>query len=267
MPRVDRYEPNTFCWPELSSTDVAAAVAFYVELFGWSTHDDPLPSGGSYTLASLNGANVCGMYQMSPEQRQAGAPSHWASYVSVTSADETAAAIEKAGGTLMMPPFDVMEAGRMCAAKDPAGAAFCIWQPIQHIGSQVVREPGAPTWYELMTTDVDGSVAFYGEVFGWQAETYPGNYTELFARGCSNANGDRALAGLLARPDSLSFVPPHWGVYFEVADVDAATARAAELGGQVLSPPMTIADVARFSTLADPSGGAFAVMKFEGHRA
>ena len=59
-----------------------------------------------------------------------------------------------------MPPMDVMDAGRMAVATDPTGAFFMIWQPKGSIGAEFVNEPGAFSWSELMTPDVDKAVAF-----------------------------------------------------------------------------------------------------------
>ena len=54
--------------------------------------------------------------------------------------------------------------------------------------------------------------------------------------------------------------PPHWLVYFAVADTDATVARTVELGGQSLAPPVDI-PIGRFAVLADPRGVVFAVIK------
>jgi predicted enzyme related to lactoylglutathione lyase len=56
-------------------------------------------------------------------------------------------------------------------------------------------------------------------------------------------------------------LPPHWVPYFSVPDVDAATQKARELGGQALTEPMAVPS-GRFVPLAGPLGATFAV--FEG---
>ncbi len=58
----------------------------------------------------------------------------------------------------------------MAIFADPPGAVLGLWQPGQHTGAQVANEPGAYCWSELITTDLDGAKAFYGAVFGWDAE-------------------------------------------------------------------------------------------------
>ena len=90
-------------------------------------------------------------------------------YVNVDSADDTATKVAANGGTVFMPPMDVMDAGRMAVFADPVGAVIGLWQPNQHTGAQVANEPGTYCWSELITTDLDASKAFYGAVFGWGA--------------------------------------------------------------------------------------------------
>ena len=56
----------------------------------------------------------------------------------------TAAAITEAGGQIVVPVMDVMKEGRMAVAVDPAGAVFGLWEPGNHIGTQVTAAPGTP---------------------------------------------------------------------------------------------------------------------------
>ena len=95
---------------------------------------------------------------------------------------------------------------------------------------QLVNEPGTCSWSELLTTDVEASKAFYGEVFGWAAETHgdgPGAYTEWQVSG-------RSVGGMMQKPPKMpAEVPPFWAVYFAVADTDDAVEpghRARRLG-------------------------------------
>jgi predicted enzyme related to lactoylglutathione lyase len=64
---------------------------------------------------------------------------------------------------------------------------------------------------------------------------------------------------MLAIDPSWGPVPPHWTVYFDVADADATAARAVELGGGVRRPALHVPGVGRIATLADPQGAAFAI--------
>jgi predicted enzyme related to lactoylglutathione lyase len=72
----------------------------------------------------------------------------------------------------MMPPFDVMDQGRMTVAFDAAGAAFGLWQAKAHHGIARYGEPGTVSWNELHTRDYQKSRDFYSQVFGY-------TYTDL----------------------------------------------------------------------------------------
>ncbi len=254
MPNVDSHAPNTFCWAELVTTDAPAAKAFYTELFGWSFHDDPLPSGGTYTMLSLRGRHAGALYAMKKEQRDQGIPSHWMTYVSIADADKTAKTAEQLGGKMIMAPFDVMQVGRMAVFSDPAGAVFSIWQPKVHIGAQIVDEPGAMCWNELATRDVEAAKRFYGGVFGWTFKTdKTGPYTELRV-------GERSIGGILKMDPGWGNIPPHWMPYFAVANCDQSADRAKKLRGELKVPPTDIPKVGRFSVIQDPTAAVFAII-------
>ena len=249
---LERYENGVPSWVDLGSEDLAAAKAFYRGLFGWNTPEGP-PEAGGYAVCDLNGKTVAGL---GPNMNPA-APPHWATYVNVDNADETVAKVEANGGMVYMPPMDVMEAGRMAVFADPAGAVIGLWQPKEHMGAQLVNEPGTYCWSELLTDDLAGSKAFYRAVFGWDAETQgpegPGGYTEWKV-------GGRSVGGMMAKPEQMpADAPSYWGVYFAVADADASVARAQELGASLMMPAMDI-EPGRFALLTDPVGAMFNVL-------
>lgn len=250
MVEMNGYEPGVPSWVDVSSRDLPATRAFYTSLFGWDTFEPP--GGGGYTMFLQGGKLVAAAGPaMDPNQ-----PEMWTTYINVADADTTAKAIADAGGTTLMAPMDVMEAGRMAVFMDDGGAAFSIWQPDNHKGAQIVNEPVSLCWNELASSDIEKSKAFYGTVFGWTAETHEGDmtYTEFALDG-------RVIAGMMQLgPMHPPGTPPHWFVYFAVADTDATMAKAAELGGKALSPAMDI-PTGRFAVLQDPRGGVFGVIK------
>jgi predicted enzyme related to lactoylglutathione lyase len=256
MPEMTKYESGTPSWVDIGTSDIPGAIRFYGELFGWEAEDQGADAGG-YHMLSLDGKHVAGLGpQMNP------GPPYWTSYVSVADVDAVCERIGAAGGTVIVPPMDVFDSGRMAVAMDPAGAAFAMWQPNQHIGAQLVNEPGSLCWNELMTTDVEGSKTFYGTVFGWGARTSesPMEYTEFL-------NGERSIAGMMAKPPTVpAEVPSNWLVYFTVSDCDAAVKQAEASGGSVSMPPMDI-PIGRFAVLQDPQGATFAVIALTGEPA
>jgi uncharacterized protein len=248
------YPPGTPSWVDLSTTDVEGAKDFYGTLFGWEAHDAG-PDAGGYHMCTLREKNVAGI---GPVQHDA-QPVVWGTYISVTDADATIAAVTEAGGSVMMEPFDVLDAGRMAVFSDPTGAVLCIWQPGNHKGAQLATEPGTFGWNELNTRDTAAAKAFYGSVFGWEAVDHtngPMTYTEFKLDG-------RSVAGMLdMNPNVPPQVPPHWMVYFGVEDTDATVATAQEKGGKLVVGPIDIPQ-GRLAVLTDPQGAHFAVMRMQ----
>ena len=248
-----QYTPGTFSWTDLTTTDQAAAKAFYAALFGWELTDMPVGDGVVYSMASLDGKPVAAISPQPQQQRDAGAPPLWNSYVTVENADQTLARAKELGATVHAPAFDVMEAGRMGVVQDPQGAYFLVWQPKQHIGAGLVNAPGALAWNELGSPDLDASASFYGELFGWT--TTPMEGADPPYRVIANADG-HSNGGI--RPPAPPGTPPFWLVYFATAEIEASLAQATEQGGQVLVGATDIG-IAKIGLLRDPQGAVFAL--------
>ena len=255
MAERTKHEPGTFSWVELASRNAAAAKRFYGSLFGWDFEDRPIPDGSTYTIARKNGKDAVGLYQMGAHE--GAIPPHWNSYVSVASAEKSAARAKELGGTVILGPFDVMEHGRMAVLSDPTGAFFSLWEPKAHIGAQVVNEPGAFCWNELYTGDPRKAADFYSRLFGWTKDARHMDFGEYVIFN----QGGRQMAGMMQLPKEWGPVPPHWLVYFAVGDCDASVAKATGLGAKAMMPPMDIENVGRFAMLTDPEGAGFAVIK------
>jgi predicted enzyme related to lactoylglutathione lyase len=247
MTEITEHAPGTPSWADIGSPDIAASSAFYSGLFGW-TGEDLGEEAGHYTMCSLRGKAVAAIGPaMNP------GPPTWSTYFTVDDADATSKLIADAGGTIVVDPMDVMDAGRMAVAQDSTGGFFSIWQPRAHIGAQIVNEPGTLCWNELNTRDVEGALTFYERVFGFTTKR-SAEYNEF-------GLGGRSVAGCMTMPAGVpAEVPSHWLVYFAVDDTDAAAARAAELGGTAM-PAIDVPDVGRFAVLMDPLGAVFAVIK------
>src|SRR5689334_5002567 len=142
MPDRDSYAPGTPSWVDIGSTDLDKTHAFYTGLFGWE-REDAGPDSGGYGFYTMRGRHVAGY---GPAQ---GGGVWWSLYISVPDAQITADLVASNGGTWLVEPMDVMEAGRMGVFTDPQGAAFSIWQPKATAGAQIVNEPGAFSWNEL----------------------------------------------------------------------------------------------------------------------
>jgi uncharacterized protein len=248
-----QYTPGTFSWTDLNTTDQDAAKAFYSALFGWEITDMPVGEDAVYSMAAIDGKWVGAISPQPQQQRDAGVPSAWNSYVTVTDADEAAARATELGATVHAPPFDVMDAGRMAVVQDPQGAWFLLWQPKDHIGAGLVNAPGALAWNELGSPDVDGSAAFYGDLLGWTTLPMEGADPPYLV--VSNSDG-HSNGGI--RPPAPPGTPPFWLVYFGSADLDASLAKVSELGGKVLVGNTDIG-IAKIAVVQDGQGAVFAL--------
>jgi hypothetical protein len=247
-----RYEPGTFCWTDLNTTDQDGAKAFYGGLLGWEAQDMPVGEGAFYSMMRVAGKDVAAIAPQPEQQRAAGVPPSWNSYVSVESADAAVERAKELGGTVHAPAFDVMDVGRMAVMTDPQGAFLMVWEPRRHFGAALVNAPGALVWNELATPDLDASSAFYSGLFGWEIAPFQGSPTPYLAI----RNGESNNGGM--RPSDPPDVPPHWLVYFGVQDIEAALAKVSELGGTVMAGPIDI-QMAKIGIASDPQGAVFAL--------
>jgi uncharacterized protein len=248
VPEISRYEHGVPAWVDIGTSDPSAALGFYGELLGWEGQDMG-EEAGHYTIVSKNGKQVAAI---SPAQDPG--PPRWTTYVNVDDVDAVVKRAEAAGGSVVVPPMDVMTAGRMAIVADTTGAMIALWQARDHTGAQLINEPGAFIWSELSTSDLAKSKAFYGDVLGWG---WGGSdeYAEAQVAG-------RTIGGVMPRPKEMpAEVPDNWLVYFGSSDVDADSSRAVELGGTVVVPPTDIPSTGRFAVLMDPQGAAFALFK------
>ena len=263
MSERDGHEPGVPCWSDHASGDPDAAMAFYAALLGWEGEEVTDPAAPArYYRCRLRGRDVAGLG--SQPGAPAGAPATWSTYVAVAGADAAAERAVAAGGEVVAGPVDIADAGRMAVLRDPAGAAFCVWEAGRHRGAELVDEPGALTWSELVTRDVAGAQRFYGALFGWRAlaqQVGTLRYVTWHLPGAGAPEPSAAIAGLLPMegdqwPRDLA---PHWMTYFGAADVDAATARVQELGGAVVVAPFDT-PAGRIAVVADPAGAPFSLI-------
>lgn len=250
MFKVTRYPHGTFCWVDLSSTNLAAAEKFYTELMGWTVERRPIGDGMDYLMFKCGDEYVAGAGQSGAD----GPPvSVWNHCVSVESADALMETIKEAGGTIVVEPFDVLDQGRMLIFQDPTGAMLWLWQAYKHIGAGLVNTAGAVTWNELATRDPQAAMTFFGKVFGWEFKPAGGGYQTALNKGRMNA-------GIIPMTEQWGDLPPHWMVYFSVADIDATVAKVEGLGGTISVPITDIPEMGRFAVVRDPGGAVFSVM-------
>lgn len=255
MPNIDHHAPGSFCWLELATTDQAAAKNFYTSLFGWTVTEFPMGPGAIYTIFNLEGRNTGAAFAITEDMK--GMPPNWMLYMATANADETAAKAAAAGGGVIKPAFNVMDAGRMAVLRNPIGACFAVWQPVTHPGFGIQGVPGTLCWADLSTPDPGAAAPFYKAVFGW--EITPGEHDD--SGYLHIKNGESFIGGILPAKYRNPNAPAHWMSYIYVADCDASAAQAKELGARLYMEPNTIEKVGRMAIVADPQGAVFAIFQ------
>lgn len=122
----------------------------------------------------------------------------------------------------------------------------------------VYKTSGAISWSELVTSDLAAARAFYSKLFGWSTKDMPvasGSYATCQV-------GDASVAGIMSVPAEAKGMPPTWGIYVTVDDVDATLKQVEQLGGKVLMPPMEVPGVGRMAVIQDPQGATLSVIKY-----
>jgi predicted enzyme related to lactoylglutathione lyase len=268
MSEREHYMAGVPCWVDTQQRDPGAAIQFYGEVLGWDFAGPgqmPGEPAGQYFVARLRGRDVAGVGSMSTEG--VGSPA-WNTYVSVASADDATERARSAGARVLARPFDVLPAGRMAVLADPTGALFCLWEPRDRRGAQVVNEPSAWAMSVLHTSDPAAANAFYGDAFGWVGEPIEmGDAGTMLWRLPGYVGGEPqqpvprdVVAVMLPIQADARQSQSYWSVDFWIDDADQAAAAAADLGGTVVLPAHDTPGFRR-AVLADPEGAAFSVSK------
>lgn len=242
--------PGEPIWIELLTPDPDSAKAFYGGLFGWTARDTGEEYGG-YVIFERDGREIAGCMKS-----DGNAPSAWIVYLESNSVADTVAMARANGGQVLMDPLQVGDFGHLAVVTDPAGATVGIWQPIEMAGISTRGETGAPTWFELMSSDYAAVIAFYENAFGWNTRTL--SDTDDF-RYTTLGQDEHALAGIMDASGFLGDQPSHWQFYLGVDDTDTAIATASGLDGSLVDGPDD-SPYGRIATIADPSGVTFRVM-------
>lgn len=239
------------CWMDLMTSDVERSVAFYTQLFGWTSQDTP-PEFGGYKYFERDGKAVGGCMRNEAEWN---APDGWSIYLRSNDVRATAAAAQAHGGTTVIEPMDVAENGSLVILRDAGGAIVSAWQPGTELGFGVLGEERAPVHFELHTRDYDKTVQFYRDAFGWNPQVLVVDDPGFRYATYSDPSDPRA--GIM---DASAFLPedaePHWSVYISVADVDSTLERVVALGGSVVAAAEDT-PYGRLASASDPTGGVF----------
>lgn len=121
------------------------------------------------------------------------------------------------------------------------------------------KQHGMFSWCELMTSDVEAAKSFYTRLFGWETKdmSMQGmNYTVITA-------GNKEIGGIMSPPKEAQGMPPRWGTYVTVKNVDETAKTAEQLGATICMQPQDIPDVGRFCVILDPQGAAICAITYD----
>ena len=243
---------GSFVWYELMTSDVQAAAAFYAKVVGWSIADSGMP-GMDYTLAKVGQRQVAGLMGVVADAGTG--PIGWFGYILVADIDAVAEQVRKAGGAVHRPPTDIPGVGRFAVVSDPQGAMFMLFRGSGDPAPELApNTTGTIGWHELHTTDRDAALAFYQNLFGWE-KSYANDMGSMGIYQTFSVAG-AWTGGIMNGGGSPD---PHWLYYINVDDIDAAAARVAEGGGQVLHGPHQVPGGNWVVMGKDPQGAEFAL--------
>lgn len=251
-------DQKTFVWYELMTSDTEGAKSFYADVFGWNIQDSGLPDM-SYAILSTGSDMVSGMMPIPEDARAMGARPGWLGYIGVEDVDACAGQIRELGGTVHRAPQDIPNVGRFAVVADPHGAAFIVFRPeggSGGAGASAFGQPGHVGWHELHAGDGPQAFDFYSTVFGWKRgealDMGPMGVYQIF---------ETLGAAIGAMMTKTAEVPvPFWLFYFNVEELDAATARATRSGGQVIMGPHQVPGGSWIVHCLDPQGAIFAMV-------
>jgi predicted enzyme related to lactoylglutathione lyase len=208
-----------------------------------------------YEFRRTDGVSIGGLMPTPADMHM---PPFWSMYIAVPNFEEAIAHVTQLGGSQMSGVIDVPSVGRMQMVRDPQGAAFYIIQ-LATPGNAVDQDPqvGDASWLELTTTDAPAAMTFYEALFGWQPgdamDMGPAGKYQMFTR------GGRVIGGMMNKPAEMAQMPPMWGIYFRVSDINAAVDRIKAHGGQILNGPMEVPGGDQIVNAMDPQGAAFSL--------
>ena len=237
---------------EIGGPDDGRLAEFYAALFGWGMR--PIPDIG-YTLVDTGGgAGINGGIE-----KRADGSSAVTFYIQ---ADDLQAVLDKVnllGGKTETPITELPGMATFAKFEDLDGLVIgLVLGPADSGGADAGPSAGAGApvdWFEVLGSDPDGSQRFYAEIFGWQAAESGQGYRMVDTR------SERGIRGGIGAGQHGTWAT----VYARVPSVEAALARAAELGGSREYGPLAVDDHMQTGAIRDPAGNVFGVYSHAPH--
>jgi uncharacterized protein len=250
-----------FVWIENLTADPDRALNYYTEVVGWDTESMPMGDGAPYVMwKNREGRTVGGLMKLPAEAAAMGAPNHWLGHVASDDLDGTIARVRDLGGQVLNGPVPVPGMGRFAILRDPQGVVFASFEAADGGAAGPVGPPvtGDLGWAELMSPDLDASLAFYCAVFGWEKSSAidmgPMGVYQLLRR--PGQDGD--FAGMMQTVPEMPMAA--WNYYVMVDDLEAAIEAGQAGGGRLLNGPQEVPGGARIANLMDDQGCAYSLI-------
>ena len=256
---------GSWIWYELMTPDADGSKAFYDRVVGWNiqtTHGEDT----GYGFINAADGMVGGVLHLTADMTGHGARPCWVGYIGVDNVDASLAAIQAAGGRVLMPARDIEMAGRIAMVGDPNGAPFYIMTPTPPPGGGESNAfsptlVGHCAWNELIGTDQQAALDFYTGLFGWSLPE-PMDMGEMGSY--QFVAHDGITTGAIMRKPPQAPVSA-WSHYFRVADITAAKAAAEAAGGTIVRGPMEVPGGDWIIQGMDPQGAFFALVGARGN--
>lgn len=239
-----KYDQGQPAWIELREADTDRAANFYKRLFGWEHNR---PAGEKLSFGLLEGERVAGFRPIDED-----GSAHWSVYLCATDLAGTVAAVQRAGGKVLVEPTASASWGRFAVVTDPTDGEVGLWEAETLRGIQAQPGHGTPTWFELATDDHDRAVEFYRDALGWDAHELSRTEEQTCTVLGDAPEGGAGIVGLPGGQDVRS----HWSVFFGTPDTDASVRRVVEIGGSVVAEPVDT-PYGRVAVVADDQGAVF----------
>ncbi len=251
---TNEFHLGKFVWRDLMTDDISLVKKFYSELFGW-TYLDVGHSDNDYTVVLHEGKPIAGMFTLRNVEEKS-RYSQWISYLSVTDINQAVNYTKASGGKIYRDPFDLPNRGKVAFVFDPQSSVLAYVKSSSGDPKDVDPIYNEWFWTELWTNDVEISVKFYTELFGYNYKKFD---TKAENKYHVLEKENRPRAGVIKIP--FENVKPHWMPYIAVKDPSEIVKRVEQLGGTVYLSTEGIAG-SNAAVIADPSGAVFTVQKW-----
>ncbi|MGI0119061.1 VOC family protein [Zooshikella sp. RANM57] len=248
--------PGNVAWFEINTQDVASTKQFYSTLFGWTYTEMPKPENRQHAYIMITAQDA--QQPMGGIQQTSSASTPTNIMLSIRSDDVQADTKRLAllGAKIVNQPVQANEV-TYAIMQDPQGNLFSIFKC-----SGVVEQDDAPptlgsfAWFEVGTSDVKTTQAFYQTAFGWQFSQYEtGTDRPYYSIAINHESPTGGIADHSSSGNNQNYLIP----YFLVNDVATMVGKAQQLGGQMISSPISTASGLIHARLLDHQGNLFGV--------